>query len=399
MTFFSAKDLIPLAKKNLGLRLTNKTNEVESGGYGDAIPLSHLAGAEDIIAFITLSLLPELPRKQMISIYSAHSPYLPRLLLHYAAQHNILDARQRLACINQEKEHLTEGYIKLQVEAIASEAKKLESFYRVHNRVPTLEYVVKNLPYLAEELAYNFNEKLQQRLAMNYNAYAKSDDMTYLFLTIDSDDSEGCRVFTHGYDFELYPLGKIGSRQFASSNVVKHENFLGGKHRNSGSEKNLEDRIFHFIKDILKHEVDVSLGRLLQGIKQKLGQHSNYPEEFKNACSAMVALVMRLQENGQLSSEECIGLLEITERLIDSPAQYKTFLTEAKSYRMVDGGWLAAYMMLIAGWAAKIVTVNHAGNAWIKLANEKIDYLETTEECADKSRAYSNSEAGIKPIH
>lgn len=78
----------------------------------------------------------------------------------------------------------------------------------------------------------------------------------------------------------------------------------------------------------------------------------------------------------QLSSEESINLLKRTESLVDNPADYKIFLTEAKNYRMVAGGRLAAYMMLIVGWAAKIVTFDHAGDAWIRLANEKLDYLQ-----------------------
>lgn len=84
-------------------------------------------------------------------------------------------------------------------------------------------------------------------------------------------------------------------------------------------------------------------------------------------------------------------MLKRTESLVDNPAEYKTFLTEAKKYRMVAGGRLAAYMMLIVGWAAKIVTVNHAGDAWIGFANEKLDYLAVTEGFADASEAYSKS--------
>lgn len=390
MPLFSAQDLVSLAKRNLGLRLTGNTNEAKSGGFGDAIPLSHLAGANDIIEFITLSFLPELPRERMEAIYKRYkqrdvqlTDCMPRLLLHYAAQHNIDDARERLA---HKKDHVTAGYIKLQVGAIASEAKKLASFYGSSEFVYPLDLVVKNLPYLAEELAYNFNEKLQLRLARNYDAYATSDDMDYLFLT---DDSQGSRNYEEGYDFNNYPLGKIGSRRFDSSNVVKQVMFLGGENRTPDSEKNLEDRIFNSIKDILKNELYASLRQLQQSIELKLSQHSNYPEDFKNACNGMIALVARLQENEQLSSEESIGLLQKTASLIDNPAEYKAFLTEAKSYRMVDGGRLAAYMMLIAGWAAKIVTVNHAGNAWIRLANEKLDYLATTERCADASESYS----------
>lgn len=393
MPLFSAQHLVPLAKKNLGLRLTGNTNESKFGGFGDAIPLSHLAGANDIIEFVTLSFLPELSRERMEAIYNRYKQIdvhstdcMPRLILHYAAQHNIGDARERLSY--KKNDHVTEGYIKLQVGAIASEAKKLVSFYSSSNFVYPLDLVVKNLPYLAEELAYNFNEKLQLRLAKNWDVYATSDDMDYLFL---KDDLHGARNYEEGYDFNNYPLGKRGSRRFESSNVVKQVMFLGRENRTPDSEKNLEKRIFESIKDILKNELNVTLSQLQQSIEQKLSQHSNYPDDFKNACNGMIALVARLQENEQLSPEESIGLLKKTESLVDNPAEYKAFLTEAKSYRMVAGGRLAAYMMLIAGWAAKIMTVNYAGNAWIRLANEKLDYLATTEECADASEAYSKS--------
>jgi hypothetical protein len=98
-----------------------------------------------------------------------------------------------------------------------------------------------------------------------------------------------------------------------------------------------------------------------------------------------------LQENKQLSSTESIDLLQKTLDLVGNPTEYKSFLTEAKSYRMVAGGRLAAYMMLIAGWAAKIMSINYAGDAWIRLANEKLDYLATTEKCANASEAYFQS--------
>lgn len=393
MTLFSAQDLMLLAKKNLGLRLTGNTREAQNGGFGDALPLSHLAGANDIIEFITLSFLPTLPRERMEVIYSRYKQIdvhstdcMPRLILFYAARHNIGDAKERLSY--KKNQPGTEGYIKLQVGAIASEAKKLVSFYDSSKVVYPLELVLKNLPYLAAELAYNFNEKLQLRLAKNWDVYATSDDMDYLFLT---GDSQGDRTYEEGYDFNNYPLGKIGGRQFDSSNVVKQMMFLGGENRTLDSKNNLEKRIFESVKDILKDELYASLTKIQQNIELKLSQHPHYPEDFVNACRGMIALVARLQENEQLSSEESLGLLNGTARLIDNPAEYKAFLTEAKSYRMVDGGRLAAYMMLIVGWAAKIMTVNYVGNAWIRLANEKLDYLATTEKCADASQAYSTS--------
>ncbi len=392
MPLFSTQDLVPLAEKNLGLRLTGNTNEAKFGGHGDAIPLSHLAGANDIIEFITLSFLPELPRERMEAIYKEYkqndvhsTDCMPRLLLHYATLHNIGDAIERSSY--KKNDHVTNGYIKLQIGIIASEAKKLVSFYSSSKFIYPLDRVVEDLPYLAAELAYNFNEKLQRRLTENWNVYATSDDMDYLFLT---DNRQDNRDYKEGYDFNNYPLGKIGSRNFDDSNVVKQVKFLGGDNRTLDSGKNLEKRIFESIKEILKNELFASLKPLENKIKTKLAR-SNYPDGFKDACNGMIALVARLQKNEQLSSKESIDLLKSTESLIDNPAEYKNFLNEAKNYRMVGGGRLAAYMMLIVGWAAKIVTVNHAGDAWIRLANEKLDYLATTEKCADASEAYSKS--------
>ena len=72
MILFSPQDLVPLAENNLGLRLTGNREEARIGGFGDAIPLSHLAGANDIIEFITLSFLPELPQERMKAIYKKY---------------------------------------------------------------------------------------------------------------------------------------------------------------------------------------------------------------------------------------------------------------------------------------------------------------------------------------
>lgn len=387
MVLLSAQDLVPLAKKNLGLRLTRNLREDKCGGFGDAVPLSHLAGANDIIAFITLSFLPQLPREKMNAIYNRYkqshihsTECMPRSILYYAAQHHINDARERLS--------VAENYSTLNISAIESEAKHLVSFYNATSMIYPLKLVVKNLPHLAQELAYNFNEKLQLRLKVNWNCYATSDEMNYLFLT---SDVPGDQIHQDGYDFNHYPLGKTGSRQFYASNVVEKLMFLGGKNRTMDAEKNLEEHIFNSIKTILHNELQASLRQLQRSIAVKLSQHLNYPVDFKHACNRMVTLVARLQENGQLLSEEAIDLMRMTESLVENPAQYKVFLAEAKHYRMVDGGRLTAYMMLIAGWAAKIMTFNHIGDAWIQLANDKFDYLATTEACADASEAYSKS--------
>lgn len=103
----------------------------------------------------------------------------------------------------------------------------------------------------------------------------------------------------------------------------------------------------------------------------------------------MIVLVAKLLENKQLSSEESIDLMKRIESLIDNPAEYTTFLRSAKNYRMVSGGELSAYMMLIAGWAAKILTINCIGNAWIKLSREKLEFISTSRELANVSQDYN----------
>ncbi len=391
MSLLSAQDLVPLADLNLGLRLTANTKEVDTGGKGDAISLSHLAGADEIIKFITLARLPESPRAEMESIYKKYKQAnirsvscMPRLILYYAAQHDIDDAKDRLS--NNEK--FLAGYFELQISAIESEAKKLASYYSSSGVACPLKLVVKKLPHLANELAHNFNEKLKLRLSINYDVYATSDDMDYLFL---SGTSAHPLNYRGGYDYNNYPLGKVGHHKFKCSNVVYQMMFLSGENRTSDMKQNTEDRIFKLIKRLIENKLNCSFSKLQQNIPQKLEQQPHYPEDFKNACHKMTALIVRLRENKKLSLEASIDLLEKTVKIIDNPLLYKKFFGEAKSYRLVDAGRLAAYMMLITGWAAKIVTTNYAGDAWIRLANEKIDYLATAEECTDKSESYSNS--------
>jgi hypothetical protein len=383
---FSVQDLVPLAKKNLGLRLTDNLSEYESGGMGDAIPLSHLAGAQDVIKFVTLAFLPEVPRKEMEVIYAMyHKPgddsnnCMPRLMLHFGAKHGIGDAKHRLS--NKKIDN------KIQLTQIESEAKKLASFYLAREGIYyTLEEVVNELPYLSRELVYNFNEKLQLRLSLNWNCYANSEDMRYLLLV----KNDGV-FFQGGYDFGGYPLGKTGRFTFAKSDVVKQILFLGGDYRSLERKQVLENQIFEWINAILKEELQKKLRELEKSIRNKLDEHSDDAGYFKSACFGMIDLVARLQENKQLSSPESIDLLKKTLDLVDNPHKYKSFLTEAKSFRMVAGGRLAAYMMLIAGWAAKIMSINYAGDAWIRLANEKLDYLAKTEKCANASEAYFQS--------
>ncbi len=393
MTLFTSHHLVPLVKKHLGLRLTANTHEAESGGRGDAIPLSHLGGANDIIEFLTLAFLSEPPRTQMEAIYNRYkeidihsSDCMPRLILYYAAQYNISDAKERLSHSYKKYDLMGMLYFRLQLMLIESEAKKLAAYYSSTSMVCPLELVTSKYLHLAQELTHNFNEKLLLRLNKNWSIYANNDDMDYLFLT-----DNFTRTYEDGYDFNNYPLGKVGNHDFKASNVVTQVMFLGGENRTPEAEKKLEKRIFESIKKIMKEDLYTSLHKLNQNIETKLSQHPDYPIAFTQACNEMVMLVVKLQENEQLSSEESIDLMNKTENLIDNPAEYKTFLTAAKNYRMISGGQLSAYMMLIAGWAAKIMTKDYIGDAWIKLASEKLELISTSQKLAEVGHAFSKS--------
>lgn len=388
---FSPQDLVPLAECNLGLRLTSKLDESTNGGTGDVIPLSHLAGAQDIIEFITLSFLSASQQhtNRMLEIYGCYKEVdiestdcMPQVLLHYAAQHNIDDAKERLSY---KKSNGTATYYSTwQLWCLESEAKKLTTWYLDKSMPYSLEHVITHLPVLSEALAHNFNEQLQHRLTINWEIYATGNDMDYLLLT-DHNDSER---YTSGYDFNHYPLGKIGRREFNASNVVKQHMFLGGENRTPQAKKELETRLITSIKSAMTNKLNAALSELEKDINNQLTSHAYYPEELKKTCRDMISLVARLQENKQLSAAESIDLMQQTAKLIRQPREYQAFIQTAHKYSMVSGGELSAYMMLLAGWAAKIISLNHAGNTWVMLANEKLDFFSTTRNYAQASESY-----------
>ncbi len=133
MRLFSPEELLFLAKVNLGLRLAPSYEASKPlSGLGDAIPLSHLAGANDIVEFVTLALLNELTQAQKSSMEKIYKNYkeagsqsthcMPRLILHYAVKHNIDDAVARAAVQNNTmfiSPHLIRG-IEAEAEVLAN---------------------------------------------------------------------------------------------------------------------------------------------------------------------------------------------------------------------------------------------------------------------------------------
>ena len=132
-----------------------------------------------------------------------------------------------------------------------------------------------------------------------------------------------------------------------------------------------------------------SLKTLQQSIPKKLDQNPRYPQTFKAAVTEMAQLIVKLQQQGELSSTDAMSLMKETNELIDTPQNYAKFLVTARSYEAVAGGKLSAYMTLIAGWAAKIVTGGYKGDRWIRLATEKLQQIKTVEILASESESLS----------
>ena len=296
---------------------------------------------------------------------------MPLLILYYAAKHGIGDAQERLA-----KTTYSPFFLSIKFRKIAAQTKILANFYQKTKTPMPLKDVISNLTSLAQELANNFNEKLDLRLNLNYDVFAIYDDMDYLFLS-----NSKPNFYRHdGYDFNNYPLGKVGRHSFESKDIVKQLLFLAGSYRTPENKEKHKIIICKAIKDILDQKLSTLLEKIHVSINKKLASKPDYPQNFSDACQQIIELIFRLQHNEQLSDDESIDLMQKIETLIDNPRSYVTFLKEAKKYEMLAGGRLSAYMLLVAGWAAKILTLTYIGQTWINLAHEKLDLLTGVEE-------------------
>ena len=127
---------------------------------------------------------------------------------------------------------------------------------------------------------------------------------------------------------------------------------------------------------------------------QQLASNEIIYSDFIVAARKMVDLVKKLRSQGKITHEQSLDLMEKTNQLIQDPSLYKTFLTTAKGYDHVAGGKLSAYMMLICGWVAKIVTLNYLGNDWINEAKRKLEQIKIVEnvaECSQRKVKHANA--------
>ncbi|MCR9191527.1 MAG: hypothetical protein NXI01_02575 [Gammaproteobacteria bacterium] len=249
--WFDHEDMHFMLSHNLGLRLTDNAKENQNGGFGDAIPLSHLAGAKDIITFVTLAVyLEDHPSNQNLQktlqdLYHGYTrynidknperdclKYLPGLIIIYAQLAKIGDAH----LITTETTRLP-----------TSEEKKLSQCYAFSGGALLPIYVFDKtssyydpLPNLRLALTENFNQRLQDRLAYNPRFFTQ-DEMYYALLS-----SPNPRKFFSASDMDRYPMGKAGKSLFEASNVLQTTPF-----DKSTALDTHQKNICHWLKDHL----------------------------------------------------------------------------------------------------------------------------------------------------
>jgi hypothetical protein len=134
-------------------------------------------------------------------------------------------------------------------------------------------------------------------------------------------------------------------------------------------------------------------GETMTAAEENIADNEEIDSDFMASVKKMVDLVKRLRAHGQITNEQSLDLMEKTNQLIQDPSLYKVFLATAKGYEHVAGGKLSAYMMLIFGWAAKIVTLTYRGNDWINEAKGKLEQIKIVEnvaECSQRQVKHAN---------
>lgn len=225
----SFSDIYTLLTHNLGLRLTDRLDEVNTGGIGDAIPLSGLGDAKQSIHFVTLCALllwhdidesTQTQYKQELSkIFKNFADpdtdnvtCVPSLILTYA----------RLIKLEHTNSTPTEDY-----RLPKTEETFLLDIYEKSGGVLSLDLIFDqnshyyaDLPSLRLHLSNDFNQLLQRRLIINCRSYYTNDVMYYMLLTATQSPTR----FTAGYDFARYPLGKTGRAGFLPTDVIAYLN-------------------------------------------------------------------------------------------------------------------------------------------------------------------------------
>ncbi len=212
---FSTMDLAILRNPNqfLGLRVTNNPNEL-AGGEGDVIPLYELAGAIDIIEFVTLSCfilnkcsrtqINEM-RKRLMTIFSKYINQslvnVPDIILTYAKILD-LDVARNIECT---------------CERLSScEEYQLSRALLFDDKLLTPEQLFTNdlndYPQFTEALTKHFNQFLYYRLKQ-----LEQDDLLLRYFFLIKIDKNTIEDVSHVNEF---PLGKIKSIRFKQEQIV-----------------------------------------------------------------------------------------------------------------------------------------------------------------------------------
>lgn len=228
LPLFNLNDIHTILSANIGLRLTPNIAEFTQGGRGDAVPLSHLAGAQDSILFISLSSLilrnqnldPSIHQQHLTTLqklftdYAGHDPQYyehtaPVLMLVYAALLGIntrpIDPKLRERRLPAKEEELLIKIYQMSGTAL----------FPIFIFDRESQYYG-DLPSLRLHLTTDFNQLLEKRLQTNLNHYTATT-MHYLLIS-----SQQENFFARGYDWHAYPMGKAGTSNFTDSEVVSH---------------------------------------------------------------------------------------------------------------------------------------------------------------------------------
>ena len=128
---------------------------------------------------------------------------------------------------------------------------------------------------------------------------------------------------------------------------------------------------------------------LLQTLEATLGAeldklHATQPG-FADATKKLLVLTRELHQSKQLSLEGALDVMSRTASLMKNPEEHRAFFAVAKNYGLVAKGQLSAWIMVVAGWAAKIMTLGFLGDAWIKLGTQKLEQIKIVEEMTAES--------------
>lgn len=224
LSLFTYNHIYHILSANIGLRLTNHSTEITAGGFGDAIPLSHLGGAKDSILFATLGAILLQDSESNPTIVQQHIQTLTAIFESYAGHdHSRLNYAPKLMRVYA---HL------LQISAENLDSKLLErrlpkdeesTLITIYTAAggPVFPILVfernsayfGDLPSLRLHLTSDFNQLLEQRLLKNLGYYS-AQSMHYLLLT---DTQER---YHSGYDFSHDPLGKAGKATFSPQDII-----------------------------------------------------------------------------------------------------------------------------------------------------------------------------------